>query len=503
MKEGKGGQRDLQTLFWIAKYYYRVGANEALVDAGLLSRQEYSLFLRCSDFLWAVRCHLHFITGRAEERLSFDLQPELARQLGYQKHPGLHAAERFMKHYFLVAKDVGDLTRIVCAELEEREAKNAPRLNRLFRGIRSRRTRAEGLDRFRGRARAHQRRLRRRVRARSGQPHPHLSRGRPERHRLPSRRAAAHHASRCKRIDRKLQHDPEANRLFLEILCDPDDAEAVLRHMNEAGVLGRFIPDFGKIVAMMQFNMYHHYTVDEHLIRAIGCCRASAPGGFVDEHPLSAKILPSLKDLTVLTVALFLHDIAKGRPEDHSIAGAKVARKLCPRLGLNPPTRPSSSPGWSNSTSPCRASPSRATSPTAAPSWILRRSCRRPERLKLLLVLTVCDIRAVGPGVWNGWKGQLLRALYYETEPILTGGFSAASHAQRLAETRAALAARLAGWPEEERNAHPRPALSGLLAARRRGAAGAPRRVRARLRQEGPEARLRDPADGIRGARPS
>ena len=92
-----------------------------------------------SDFLWAVRCHLHFITGRAEERLSFDLQPELARRLGYQKHPGLQAAERFMKHYFLVAKDVGDLTRIVCAELEEREAKNAPRLNRLFRGFRSRR----------------------------------------------------------------------------------------------------------------------------------------------------------------------------------------------------------------------------------------------------------------------------------------------------------------------------------------------------------------------------
>ncbi len=131
VKEGKGGQRDLQTLFWIAKYYYRVSSNEALVEAGLLSRKEYALFRRCADFLWAVRCHMHFIAGRAEERLSFDLQPELARRLGYQIHPGLQAAERFMKHYFLVAKDVGDLTRIVCAELEEREAKSAPRLNRL------------------------------------------------------------------------------------------------------------------------------------------------------------------------------------------------------------------------------------------------------------------------------------------------------------------------------------------------------------------------------------
>ena len=132
VKEGKGGQRDLQTLFWIAKYFYRVSSNEALVDAGLLSRAEYRLFRRCDDFLWAVRCHLHFLAGRAEERISFDWQPELARRLGYQKHPGLEAAERFMKHYFLVAKDVGDLTRIVCAELEDREAKNAPTLNRLF-----------------------------------------------------------------------------------------------------------------------------------------------------------------------------------------------------------------------------------------------------------------------------------------------------------------------------------------------------------------------------------
>ncbi len=183
VKEGKGGQRDLQTLFWIAKYYYRVSSNEALVDAGLLSRKEYALFRRCADFLWAVRCHLHFITGRAEERLSFDLQAELARRLGYQMHPGLQAAERFMKHYFLVAKDVGDLTRIVCAELEEREAKNAPRLNRFFRGIRSRRRVVKGSTDFVDRARAHQHRRRRRVRARPGEPHPHLPRGGEERRR--------------------------------------------------------------------------------------------------------------------------------------------------------------------------------------------------------------------------------------------------------------------------------------------------------------------------------
>ena len=188
VKEGKGGQRDLQTLFWIAKYYYRVGSDEALVDAGLLSRKEYALFRRCDDFLWAVRCHLHFLAGRAEERLSFDLQPELARRLGYQKHPGLEAAERFMKHYFLVAKDVGDLTRIVCAELENREAKNVPRLNRLLsRHPRSRPSKLKGSTDFvveHGRINVA---ARRRVRARSGEPHPHLPCGRRERPRLSTR----------------------------------------------------------------------------------------------------------------------------------------------------------------------------------------------------------------------------------------------------------------------------------------------------------------------------
>ena len=449
VKEGKGGQRDLQTLFWIAKYYYQVSSNEALVDAGLLSRREYALFRRSADFLWAVRCHLHFLTGRAEERLSFDLQGELARRLGYQRHPGLAAAERFMKHYFLVAKDVGDLTRIVCAELEEREAKNVPRLNRLIRGMRTRRRKARSLGDFvieHGRIN---------VAADDAFERDPVNLIRIF-HEAGANDCAFHPdalrliTKSLKRIDRTLQNDPEANRLFLEILCEPDHAEAVLRHMNEAGVLGRFIPDFGKIVAMMQFNMYHHYTVDEHLIRAIGVLSAIRTGRIVADHPLSGQILPSIKDMTALTVALFLHDIAKGRPEDHSPAGAKVARRLCPRLGLT--RNQTELVAWlvEEHLTMSRFAQSRDL---ADRRTILdfAQIVQTIDRLKLLLVLTVCDIRAVGPGVWNGWKGQLLRALYYETEPILTGGFSAESHSRQLAEARAALARRLKDWPEAER----------------------------------------------------
>ncbi len=449
IKEGKGGQRDLQTLFWIAKYYYQVSSNEALVEAGLLTRKEYARFLRCADFLWAVRCHLHFITGRAEERLSFDLQVELAQRLGYQKHPGLVAAERLMKHYFLIAKDVGDLTRIVCAELEEREAKNIPRLNRFFRGITGRRLQRTSSGDFvveHGRINVADAEIFERdpvnlirIFHEAGQ---HDYAFHPDALRLITKS--------LKRIDRKLQNDPEANRLFLEILCHPGNAEAVLRNMNEAGVLGRFIPDFGKIVAMMQFNMYHHYTVDEHLIRAIGTLSALRTGRIVDDHPLSAEILPSIKEMTVLSVALFLHDIAKGRPEDHSIAGAKVARRLGPRFGLTPAQTDLVAWLVEEHLTMSRIAQSRDL---ADRRTILdfAKIVKTMDRMKLLLVLTVCDIRAVGPGVWNGWKGQLLRALYFETEPILTDSFSEEARSRQLAAARSALAEHLADWPEAER----------------------------------------------------
>jgi [protein-PII] uridylyltransferase len=152
----------------------------------------------------------------------------------------------------------------------------------------------------------------------------------------------------------------------------------------------------------------------------------------------------------VLTVALFLHDIAKGRPEDHSVAGAKVAMRLCPRLGLSPSQTELVAWLVQEHLTMSRIAQSRDLSDRRT-ILDFTQVVQSMERLKLLLVLTVCDIRAVGPGVWNGWKGQLLRALYYETEPILTGGFSAASYAQRLAERRAALAERLKNWPEKER----------------------------------------------------
>src|SRR5271167_3784318 len=337
VKDGKGGLRDLHTLFWIAKYVYRVREPEELIKHGVFDRDEYTLFRRCEDFLWSVRCNMHFLAGRAEERLSFDIQRDIAVRLGYTEHPGLRDVERFMKHYFLTAKHVGDLTAILCAALEEQQAKPAPVLSRVIarlRPARSRRTLSETDDFEIENNRINL------ARANVFKRDPvnlirlfHLA----QKHNLAIHPETMRAATRSlKLIAADVREDEEANRLFLEILTSKNEAETVLRRMNEAGVLGEFVRAFGRIVAMMQFNMYHHYTVDEHLLRCIGVLNEIEHGGsrevaFASE--LMRTILPQHR--TVLYVALFLHDIAKGRIEDHSIAGARVARRLCPRLGFN------------------------------------------------------------------------------------------------------------------------------------------------------------------------
>ena len=345
VKDGKGGLRDLHTLFWMAKYVYRVREPEELLEKDVFDREEFALFGRCEDFLWSVRCHIHFVTGRAEERLSFDIQREIAVRLGYTEHPGMQDVERFMKHYFLVAKDVGDLTAILCAELEERQAKPAPVLSRMIAKFRpaGRRTLPETEDFIVDNNRINV-------------ANPDVFRRDPVNLIAIFRLAQIHNlalhpdATRAIRrslrvIDRDFRQDEKANQLFLEILTS-QDAETVLRRMNETGVLGRFIHAFGRVVAMMQFNMYHHYTVDEHLLRCIGVL-AEIERGTNEEFALSNDLIKKIQpqNRAVLYITMFLHDIAKGRTEDHSIAGARIARRICPRLGFSRRLRPRRWPG--------------------------------------------------------------------------------------------------------------------------------------------------------------
>src|SRR5690349_2397482 len=454
VKDGKGGLRDLHTLFWIAKYVYRVRDTDELLERGVFDAQEYRAFRRCADFLWSVRCNIHFVTGRVEERLSFDLQREIAVRLGYTSHPGMQDVERFMRHYFLVAKDVGDLTAILCAKLEEQEAKPAPVLSRMMARLRPgmNRRRVPDSDDFIV--------DNNRINLAGPDVFKHDPVNLIRIFRLAQKNNLAFHPDAMRMVTRslklvttELREDAEANRLFMEILTS-NDAETVLRRMNETGVLGHFIRAFGKIVSMMQFNMYHHYTVDEHLLRCIGFLQDIERGGNEElllASDLMRKIRPEHRP--VIYIAVLLHDIAKGRPEDHSIAGAKVARRLCPRLGFS--AADTELVAW--------LIEEHLTMSTVAQSRDLsdRRTIENfaavvqsVEQMKLLTILTTADIRGVGPGVWNGWKAQLLRTLYYETEPVLTGGFSEVNRARRVAAAQAEFRAAFTEWPEAELEAY-------------------------------------------------
>ena len=442
LKEGKGGLRDLHTLWWIAKYVHRVDDAADLVTKGVLSADEYRRFVKAENFLWNVRCHLHFLTGRPEERLTFDVQPELARRLGYTDHAGTKGVERFMKHYFLFAKDVGVLTRIFCANLEE-EARRRPSKLKLLRLPRK----AKALEGF------HVEGARLNVTAEDQFDKAPIDMIRlfevAQRHELDVHPQALHLITRnLKHIDAALRAEPAANELFLDILTSKKDPETSLRRLNEAGVFGRFVPDFGRVVAQMQYDMYHVYTVDEHTIRAIGILAEIERGLHGEELPLATEIIHNVVSRRVLYCAVLIHDIAKGRGGDHSLLGGDVAQRLCPRLGLS--AAETETVAWlvryhlamSNTAFKRDVSDPKTVQDFAE-------LVQSPERLRLLTVLTVADIRAVGPGIWNGWKGQLLRTLYYETEPLLSGGHGRGGK-DRIERARAEVAGRLKDWTQAE-----------------------------------------------------
>jgi [protein-PII] uridylyltransferase len=467
VKEGKGGLRDLNTLFWIAEYLHPVENADQALSLEMFDRRDVRAFIRAFDFLWAVRSHLHFVTGRPEERLSFDLQPEIARRMGYLDRPrkdgdNTPAVERFMRRYFLIAREVGVLTREICAKLEADEAKREP----------------QGLSRFLPRRRGQRRPLGVKGFSEEG--------GRltvesaavfetdpvnllrlfviADRSNLDLHPDAFTAVTRSlSLISSKVRRDPLAAKAFLDVLARGERTFRTLTLMNESGVLGRFLPEFGHIVAQMQFNMYHSYTVDEHTLRAVGVIADIARGRLGDEHPLSVAVYPLIEDVEALFLAMLLHDTGKGGVGGQEKAGARAARAACERLGLERDRV--DLVAWlveHHLMMSDFAQKRDVTDPGTVAAFA--RIVENPERLRLLLVLTVADIRAVGPDVWNGWKGQLLRELFGATEAIFRGGRGAdpaASYARNLEgaanDARAALIAAdpaAADWASAMENAY-------------------------------------------------
>jgi [protein-PII] uridylyltransferase len=448
VKDGKGGLRDLHALYWIGKYVHRVDRPADLVRAGLLSAAEFRRFDRAERFFWSVRCHLHLLAGRAEERLSFEYQPRIAEIMHYADRPGKSAVERFMQFYFLNAKTVGDLTGVFLAQLDEQLGKKGFRF--ALPTIRRRPKRLGGFVLDRGRISIPADDYFRKDPVRLLELFALAAREQLEIHPA-AMRAASRDAAL---IDRDARNDARANALFMAVLTSLHHPEQVLRWMNEAGVFGRFVPDFGRVVAQMQFDMYHHYTVDEHSIRAIGLLAAIERGELKDDHPVSTAIIKQIASRRVLYVAVLLHDIAKGRGGDHSEIGAEIALKLGPRFGLDPAETETVS--WLvryhlllSSTAFKRD----LADPKTIEDFV--RKVQSPERLRLLLILTVVDIRAVGPGVWNDWKRTLLRTLFEAAEERLRLGHVQHGRSAIVEQRQKQLAASL-GWKASAARAHAR-----------------------------------------------
>ena len=442
VKEGKGGLRDLQTLFWVAKYVHGVSRTSELRDIGLFSPEEYATFRDADNFLWAVRCHLHLATGRAMDQLTFDLQVEVASRMGYEDRAGRRAVEHFMQDYFRHATAVGELTRILLTALEASHVKKEPLLQGLFK--RRKKVRAPFAVK--------------QGRLTIGDDAAFLADGvnilwlfeealrtglllHPDAMRI----VTAH----LDRVDDSVRTSKEAAKVFLDTLLKHGNPERALRRMNELGVLGAFIPEFAPIVAMMQFNMYHSYTVDEHTIQVIAALAEIERGERVGDLPISSQIIKTGVNRKVLYAALLCHDLGKGREEDHSILGARIARAVAPRLGLN--KKEVETVEWLVRYHLLMSDVAQKRD-LSDPRTIkgFAKAVGSQKRLDLLLVLTVCDIRGVGPDVWNNWKAMLLRELYRETMRALEEGIEAFATGARTGEAKKALRAALGDWDKKD-----------------------------------------------------
>ena len=442
VKEGKGGLRDLQGLYWIAKYVHGVSDTSQLVALDVFTKEEYASFRKADDFLWAVRCHLHLIADRPMDQLTFDLQVQVAEQMGYRDKGGRRAVEHFMQDYFRHATIVGEVTRIFLTKMEAAHVKNEPLLDRVFRRrpkvgdlyeVINNRLAVVDEDAFLSDKLNLLRLFDEGLRT-GMLIHPDAM-----------RMVTAH----LHLIDDDMRNDPEAARIFMGTLLNHGNPERALRRMNELGMLAAFIPEFEPIVAMMQFNMYHHYTVDEHTIQCLRHLALIEHGDLKEELPVASTILKEGVNRKVLYVALMLHDIGKGRDEDHAILGAQIARKVAPRLGLKP--RECDTVEWLVRYHLLMSDMAQKRD-IADPRTVrdFAKAVRTRERLDLLCVLTVCDIRGVGPGTWNNWKAALLRALYRQTKRALETGLEDLNREFRGQEAKRNLREALPDWSKSD-----------------------------------------------------
>ncbi|MEM7198539.1 MAG: HD domain-containing protein, partial [Pseudomonadota bacterium] len=351
-----------------------------------------------------LRVWLHGVSGRAVEHISFDMQTVLAEKCGFHDRPGIRGVERLMRQYFLTARIVQALCSHCILVAQAKIKTHIPTRNN-----------DEYIDGFirRGHilllSKNDAQKPIRVLKFFKICLHENL---------MPDTQTLEFIKTRA--FVGLVKKDPRAGRLFMDILCARQGQDRILRIMSECGVLGRLIPDFGRIVAQMQYNMYHVYTTDEHTIRAIGILSKIEQGAMQATYPVSTHAIHRIVSRRILYMAVFLHDIAKGQPGDHSIVGAEIAKKLCPLFGFDDDETYLIQWLVLHHLLMSNTAFRRDLDDTKTITDFVEK-VKTPERLRLLICLTVADITSVGPNVWNNWKATLLRNLYHRSIAYLIG----------------------------------------------------------------------------------
>jgi len=413
LKECPGGLRDLQTILWISRAAGIGRSWDDLAAERLITREEAREIKRHEHFLRGLRVRLHYLAGRREDRLLFDHQARLAKELGYTDRLTRRASEQLMQKFYRTANHVRQLNDALLLSLRARitlppDTPPVP-LNERFE-VHHELLEARAPDLFERDPPAILETFH------MLQQHLELKGIGPQTLRA-LRRARG-------QIGASFRRDPRNQALFLTILRQPYAVVKALRFMNQAGVLARYVPEFGRIVGQMQHDLFHVYTVDEHIMKVIRNLQRFTVQDFAHEYPLCSRLIADFSEPEVLYIAALFHDIAKGRGGDHSELGAVDARRFCRKHGLSADA--TELVVWlvkDHLVMSSTAQKADLSNPTVVNAFCER--VRTARRLVALYLLTVADIRGTSPKVWNGWKAKLLEDLFWATQRALAGDGSA------------------------------------------------------------------------------
>ncbi|HIC45273.1 MAG TPA: [protein-PII] uridylyltransferase [Methylophaga aminisulfidivorans] len=404
IKESPGGLRDIQVVNWVAQQHFDVKNLEGLRQKGFLANSEYETLQKAQNFLWTIRFALHHLAGRKQEKLMIDFQRELAKKLGYKDDESRLAVEKFMKDYYRCARAVRQMNSLLLQLFEETiiladEPREVKVINRRFQSHNGYlETINPGIFAYYPYALLEVFLIL--------QQNPDLKGVRAS----TIRQIHAH----LHLIDDNFRRDIKNRTLFMEIIRQPKGVTHEFRRMNELGVLGAYLPEFGRVVGQMQHDLFHAYTVDEHTLFLVGNLRRFSCEENREEFPLCSEVFNQLPKPEILYIAGIYHDIAKGRGGDHSVLGVVDAKAFCERHNLS---------DYDTSIVAFLIRHHLAMSTTAQKSdledpTVIKKFAdlvETTERLNYLYLLTVADIRATNNNLWNGWRDSLLKQLYHST----------------------------------------------------------------------------------------